>query len=447
MTLDLGLRMRVHALIAAAGRREAGDRASSTSRRASARCRCTPTPTCSTATRRWRSCCASSRSDLPADPTSWSCRPGTVHLPLSWDDPATRLAIERYMAGVRDDAPWCPWNIEFIRRINGLDSVDDVRRIVFDASYLVLGLGDVYLGAPVATPLDPAPPAGDDEVQPGPHLDAGERRRHRRRLPVHLRDGGTGRLPVRRPHGARSGTASAAAGCSRSTRGLLRFFDQIQWYPVVGRGAARAARRDRRRPRPSSRPRTAPSRSPTTSASWPTTRDSIAAFRAHAGRGVRGGEGPRGAPPASSTARPSRSSRPRGGGVRCRRGPTPVTAPFVSTVWQVSWCPGDGGRRRRAGSLALEAMKMETPVIAPTAAGCSAVHVPGRATRSSRRDSARCVGRRSRRDRARERRRARARRRYGGSPAWTGPRCGSRCAADGACCAEAEAVDARLAAR
>src|SRR6185437_13738029 len=79
----------------------------------------------------------------------------TVRLPLSWDDPATRLAIERYMAGVRDDAPWCPWNIEFIRRINGLDTPDDVYRTVFDASYLVLGLGDVYLGAPVATPLDP----------------------------------------------------------------------------------------------------------------------------------------------------------------------------------------------------------------------------------------------------------------------------------------------------
>ncbi len=78
-----------------------------------------------------------------------------VHLPLSWDDPATREAIDRYMNGVRSDAPWCPWNIEFIRRINGLDSVDDVQRIVFDASYLVLGLGDVYLGAPLATPLDP----------------------------------------------------------------------------------------------------------------------------------------------------------------------------------------------------------------------------------------------------------------------------------------------------
>ncbi|MDH6500712.1 5-oxoprolinase/urea amidolyase family protein [Streptomyces sp. SAI-149] len=79
----------------------------------------------------------------------------TVHLPLSWDDPATREAIARYMAGVRDDAPWCPWNIEFIRRVNGLGSVNDVYRRVFDAEYLVLGLGDVYLGAPVATPLDP----------------------------------------------------------------------------------------------------------------------------------------------------------------------------------------------------------------------------------------------------------------------------------------------------
>ena len=79
----------------------------------------------------------------------------TVYLPLSWDDPATQLAIEKYMQSVRPDAPWCPSNIEFIRRINGLDSIDEVQRIVFDARYLVMGLGDVYLGAPVATPLDP----------------------------------------------------------------------------------------------------------------------------------------------------------------------------------------------------------------------------------------------------------------------------------------------------
>jgi urea carboxylase len=78
-----------------------------------------------------------------------------VHIPLSWDDAATKLAIEKYMQSVRKDAPWCPSNIEFIRRINGLESIEDVKRIVFDASYLVMGLGDVYLGAPVATPVDP----------------------------------------------------------------------------------------------------------------------------------------------------------------------------------------------------------------------------------------------------------------------------------------------------
>ena len=78
-----------------------------------------------------------------------------IHLPLSWDDAATRLAIEKYMQSVRSDAPWCPSNIEFIRRINGLESIEDVQHIVFSASYLVMGLGDVYLGAPVATPLDP----------------------------------------------------------------------------------------------------------------------------------------------------------------------------------------------------------------------------------------------------------------------------------------------------
>lgn len=78
-----------------------------------------------------------------------------VRLPLSWDDPSTRLAIEKYQTTVRPNAPWCPSNIEFIRRINGLSSIEDVKKILFEAKYLVMGLGDVYLGAPVATPLDP----------------------------------------------------------------------------------------------------------------------------------------------------------------------------------------------------------------------------------------------------------------------------------------------------
>ncbi|MFP5391598.1 MAG: urea carboxylase [Gammaproteobacteria bacterium] len=78
-----------------------------------------------------------------------------VHLPLAWNDSQTRLAIQKYQTTVRPDAPWCPSNIEFIQRINGLGSVQDVYDVVFGATYMVLGLGDVYLGAPVATPVDP----------------------------------------------------------------------------------------------------------------------------------------------------------------------------------------------------------------------------------------------------------------------------------------------------
>ncbi len=78
-----------------------------------------------------------------------------VHLPLSWDDEACQQAIQKYIQSVRANAPWCPSNLEFIRRINGMDSIQDVKDIVFNASYLVMGLGDVYLGAPVATPIDP----------------------------------------------------------------------------------------------------------------------------------------------------------------------------------------------------------------------------------------------------------------------------------------------------
>ena len=33
--------------------------------------------------------------------------------------------------------------------------MDAVRKVVFDASYMVMGLGDVYLGAPCAVPVDP----------------------------------------------------------------------------------------------------------------------------------------------------------------------------------------------------------------------------------------------------------------------------------------------------
>ncbi|RRS03045.1 urea carboxylase [Aquabacterium soli] len=160
----------------------------------------------------------------------------TVWLPLSWDDSATRLAIEKYMQSVRADAPWCPSNIEFIRRINGLDSIDDVMRILFDARYLVMGLGDVYLGAPVATPLDPRHRLVTTKYNPArtwtPENAVGIGGAY---LCVYGMEGPGGYQFVGRTvqmwnrwRDERHGAADFEAG----KPWLLRFFDQIRFYPV-----------------------------------------------------------------------------------------------------------------------------------------------------------------------------------------------------------------------
>jgi urea carboxylase len=150
----------------------------------------------------------------------------TVHLPLSWDDPATQLAIRKYMQSVRPDAPWCPSNIEFIRRINGLGSIEDVREIVFAANYLVLGLGDVYLGAPVATPVDPRHRLVTTKYNPArtwtPENAVGIGGAY---LCVYGMEGPGGYQFVGR-------TVQMWNTFRGSPPWLLRFFDQIRFYPV-----------------------------------------------------------------------------------------------------------------------------------------------------------------------------------------------------------------------
>lgn len=156
-----------------------------------------------------------------------------VHLPLSWDDPATRLAIEKYMQSVRPDAPWCPSNIEFIRRINGLASIEEVKDVVFSASYLVLGLGDVYLGAPVATPLDPRHRLVTTKYNPArtwtPENAVGIGGAY---MCVYGMEGPGGYQFVGRTvqmWNAWHQTASFTDG----KPWLLRFFDQVRFYPVT----------------------------------------------------------------------------------------------------------------------------------------------------------------------------------------------------------------------
>lgn len=75
-----------------------------------------------------------------------------VRLPLAFDDSVSKAAIQRYMATIRPEAPWLPSNITFLEELNGLD---DVSIVFSSATFLVLGLGDVFLGSPCAIPLDP----------------------------------------------------------------------------------------------------------------------------------------------------------------------------------------------------------------------------------------------------------------------------------------------------
>jgi len=155
-----------------------------------------------------------------------------VHLPLSWDDPETRRAIQKYMTSVRADAPWCPSNLEFILRINGLDSIEAVRDLVFRANYLVLGLGDVYLGAPVATPVDPRHRLVTTKYNPArtwtPENAVGIGGAY---LCVYGMEGPGGYQFVGRTvqmYNPFKRTSEFGPG----TPWLLRFFDQIRFYPV-----------------------------------------------------------------------------------------------------------------------------------------------------------------------------------------------------------------------
>ncbi|MFE0026221.1 urea carboxylase [Amycolatopsis sp. NPDC059021] len=301
--------------------------------------------------------------DLP--PTADLVVPSrSVRLPLSWDDPATREAIERYMTGVRDDAPWCPWNIEFIRRVNGLSSVDDVYRTVFGAEYLVLGLGDVYLGAPVATPLDPRHRLVTTKYNPARTWTAensvGIGGSY---LCVYGMEGPGGYQFVGRTVQVWSGWHQRGSFAPGSPW-LLRFFDRISWYPVSAeellelraRNAAGQLELDiadgefalagYQRFLADNAASIAEFRA----------RQS-AAFEAERRAWAAAGEFDPKPEPEPATLAPARVQAPPGGHV--------VEAPFAATVWRVDVRPGDrvGGAQPL---VTLEAMKTEARIPAPS---------------------------------------------------------------------------------
>jgi urea carboxylase len=295
-----------------------------------------------------------------------------VHLPLSWDDPATREAIARYMANVRGDAPWCPWNIEFIRRVNGLDDVEDVRRTVYAADYLVLGLGDVYLGAPVATPLDPRHRLVTTKYNPArtwtPENAVGIGGAY---LCIYGMEGPGGYQFVGRTVQVWSRFRSGGP-FEPGSPWLLRFFDRIRWHPVGAeelldlRADLAAGRLDL-----DIEPGSAAHR-----AFLEREVDDIAAFRARqaaafaaerAAWAAAGEFAPREEPAAATNGTAAAAPDVPAGGTR-------VDAPLSASVWRVDVEPGTyvaAGQRL----LTLEAMKLETAIEAPIAGEVVAVLV------------------------------------------------------------------------
>ena len=87
--------------------------------------------------------------------TNLSVRSRILHLPLCFNHSGVNGAIQRYIQTVRKEAPYLPSNIDFIAENNGLSGAEEVYEKVFSASYMCLGLGDVYLNSPCAVPINP----------------------------------------------------------------------------------------------------------------------------------------------------------------------------------------------------------------------------------------------------------------------------------------------------
>lgn len=305
-----------------------------------------------------------------------------VHLPLSWDDPACQLAIEKYMTTVRKDAPWCPSNLEFIRRINDLPNLDEVQRTVFDASYLVMGLGDVYLGAPVATPLDPRHRLVTTKYNPARTWTAensvGIGGAY---MCVYGMEGPGGYQFVGRTLQMWNRYRDVAAFEGKPW--LLRFFDQIRFYPVSAKELLRI-----RRDFPLGRFDLNIEHSTLNLTDYQTfllhEAEGIAAFRARQ-QAAFNAERERWIANGQANFESEESIAPMTDEAALEPGQQGIDSHIAGNLWQVQVKPGE---RVEAGDVlvVLESMKMEIPVLAPVGGVVRDVRVqPGSAVRAGQR--------------------------------------------------------------
>ncbi|PNP96255.1 urea carboxylase [Sphingobium sp. SA916] len=300
-----------------------------------------------------------------------------VHLPLSWRDPATIETIEKYMGAVRADAPWCPDNIEFIRRINGLPDAAAVENLIFEANYLVLGLGDVYLGAPVATPVDPRHRLVTTKYNPA-----------RTWTPPNVVGIGGAYMCIYGMEGPGGyqlfGRTIQMWNTHRQTDAftegkpwLLRFFDQIRFYPVNADELVEW-RRDFPSGRRSIRIEPCEFRLSDYRAFLADNAKSIAEFEARRQSAFdeeraewqRNGEFDR-------VAHLSEAEEPQPDAVEIPDGADLVEAPFGGSLWKLLVGPGDEVDAGETIAI-IEAMKMECAVHSPGAGRVEALYVQER---------------------------------------------------------------------
>ena len=300
-----------------------------------------------------------------------------VHLPLSWRDPATIETIQKYIGAVRDDAPWCPDNIEFIRRINGLPDVAAVENLIFEANYLVMGLGDVYLGAPVATPIDPRHRLVTTKYNPA-----------RTWTPPNVVGIGGAYMCIYGMEGPGGyqlfGRTLQVWNTYRQTDSfvdgkpwLLRFFDQIRFYPISAEELV-----EWRRDFPSGRRalRIEPSefRLADYRAFLADNAEDIAAFEARRQAAFdaeradwqRRGEFDRVATLTEEDAPPPAA-------IEVPAGADVIEAPFGGSVWKLLVAAGDAVEAGDTIAV-IEAMKMECPVESPAAGTIAALYIEER---------------------------------------------------------------------
>jgi len=161
-----------------------------------------------------------------------NCR--TLYLPMSFDYPGVNMALEKYMQSVRPEAPYLPSNIEYIAKNNGLSGIEEVEKKVFSAAYMCLGLGDVYLGASCAVPVDPRNRVVTTKMNPArTYTQEGTVGLGGSYMCIYPMDspGGyqlVGRtLPIWNSFGVKN------ALFSKDAPWLLRMFDKVRFFPVT----------------------------------------------------------------------------------------------------------------------------------------------------------------------------------------------------------------------